>query len=70
MTKDPILDELHETRRRLLAEAGGTLEGLVADIQKRQRESGRKILATRRTKDSTEAADNVVADGESSPATR
>lgn len=69
MTKDPILDELHETRRRLLAEAGGTLEGLVAGLQKRQRESGRKILKTRR-KDCTEAADSAVADGESSPATR
>ena len=70
MTKDPILDELHETRRRLLAEAGGTLEGLVAGLQKRQRESGRKILNTRRTNDCTEVADSAVGDGESSPATR
>ena len=70
MTKDPILDELHETRRRLLAEAGGTLDGLVVGLQKRQRESGRKILKTRRTKDCTEAADSAVADGASSPAAR
>lgn len=69
MTTDTILDELHETRRRLLEAAGGTLEGLAAGLQKRQRESGRMILKTRRTKDCTEVADNEDADGESSPAT-
>lgn len=70
MTTDTILDELHETRRRMLAVAGGTLEGLAAGLQKRQRESGRTILKTRRTKDCTEVAESTVVDGESSPATR
>ena len=70
MAKNPILDELHETRRRLLAESGGTLEGLVAGLQRRQRESGREILETRRTEDSTEVAESAVGDGESSLATR
>jgi len=56
MTTNPILDELHETRRRLLEEAGGTLEGLVAGLQRRQRESGREIVETRRTTRCTEAA--------------
>lgn len=70
MTKDPILDELHETRRRLFAEAGGTLDGLVAGLQKRQRQSGRKILKTRRTSGCTGAADDAVSSGESSPATQ
>lgn len=46
---DPILGELHKTRRRLLADAGGTLEGLAASLQERQRNSGRLILETRRT---------------------
>jgi hypothetical protein len=46
--KNSILDELHETRRRLLADAGGTLEGLAARLRERQRESGRQILATKR----------------------
>ncbi len=32
MTNNPILDELRETREKLLAEAGGTLEGLVAQL--------------------------------------
>lgn len=70
MTTDTILEELHKTRRRLLEAAGGTLEGLAAGLQKRQRESGRTILKTRRTKDCTEVADREVVDGESSPATR
>lgn len=66
---NPILDELHETRRRLLEEAGGTLEGLVAGLQKRQRESGRKILKTQRTLRSTGAAKpgGIEADNQSSP---
>jgi hypothetical protein len=53
---DPILDELHQTRRRLLAKAGGTLEGLAASLQARQHESGRQILETRRTIRCTGAA--------------
>ena len=38
MTKNPILDELRETRERLLAEAGGTLDGLVAKLQRDERD--------------------------------
>lgn len=53
---DHILDDLHKTRRRLLADAGGTLEGLAASLQERQRNSGRKILGTRPTIRSTGAA--------------
>ncbi len=43
MTTNPILDELHKTRERLLAEAGGTLEGLVAKLQREEQYSGRKF---------------------------
>ena len=43
MTRNPILDELHKTRERLLAEAGGTLEGLVAKLQREERCSGREF---------------------------
>ena len=60
MTIDTILDELHETRRRMLADAGGTLEGLAAGLQKRQRESGRTILKTRRTFKGLDSAVNEV----------
>ena len=70
MTKNPILDELHAVRERLLADAGGTLEGLVAQIQVDQQNSGRTIRKSRRTKDCTEVADGAVSDGTSTPATR
>lgn len=43
MTDQPILDELHLIRERLLAESGGTLAGLVARLRKEQQESGRII---------------------------
>jgi hypothetical protein len=44
MTKNPILDELRQTRERLLAEAGGTLEALVAQLQRDERQSGREFV--------------------------
>ena len=47
MTKNPILDELRETRERLLAEAGGTLDGLVAQLQRDERESDREFVRLR-----------------------
>lgn len=64
-----ILDELHAIREQLLAESGGTLEGLVAHLQKEQRESGRVILKSRRTKQCIEIADQPLPDGSSTPAT-
>ena len=69
-TTQPILDELHSIREQLLAESGGTLAGLVARLQREQRESGRIILKTRRTKHCTEVADLPLPDGGSSAATR
>src|SRR5437899_359076 len=44
MKSNPILDELHETRERLLAEAGGTLDALVAQLQHDERLSGREFV--------------------------
>lgn len=49
MTKNSILDELHAVREQLLADAGGTLSGLVAKIQADQKASGRTIRKSRRT---------------------
>jgi hypothetical protein len=61
MTKNPILDELHKTRERLLAEAGGTLEGLVAQLQRDERESGREFVRPKdQTKRCTGATDSDV----------
>ena len=55
MSKNPILDELRETREQLLAESGGTLEGLVNRLQADERASGRMIRETQRAPRCTEA---------------
>lgn len=63
MTKNPILDELHAIRERLLADAGGTLEGLVAKIQADQKASGRTIRKSRRTircAEATKSGDSAI----------
>lgn len=44
--KNDILDELHAIREQMLADAGGTLAGLVAKIQADQARSGRVIVKT------------------------
>lgn len=46
ITNDPILDELHAVREQMLADAGGTLTGLVAKLQADQAKSGRVVLKT------------------------
>lgn len=66
MTKNPILDELHTIRERLLAESGGTLSALVSRLQAEQKLSGRMLI---RTKQCTEA-DNAIGDGSSTPSTQ
>jgi hypothetical protein len=38
---DPILDDLHKVRRQMLAEYGGSLTALVAEIQRQEQRSGR-----------------------------
>ncbi len=48
MKVDPILDELRQTREQLLAEAGGTLDALVAKLQRDERSSGRKFIDLKR----------------------
>lgn len=44
MTKNAILEDLHKTREKLLNDAGGTLEGLVAQLQRDERLSGREFV--------------------------
>jgi hypothetical protein len=61
MTKNPILDELRETREKLLAEAGGTLDGLVAQLQRDEHRSDRKFVRPRnRTNPSAGAAKSGI----------
>ena len=61
MTKNPILDELRDTREKLLAESGGTLDGLVNRLQAEERESGRLIREPRQNPRRPEAV--MVGDG-------
>ncbi|MCA9239166.1 MAG: hypothetical protein KDA37_03150 [Planctomycetales bacterium] len=69
MTKQPILDELHAFRRRLLEESGGTLSGLVARLRAEQAESGRTILKAARPKPNATAEQQraAAAQGPSAP---
>ena len=41
MTKNPILDELHAVREKLLNDAGGTLDALVDRLQSEEQQSDR-----------------------------
>ena len=55
MTSNPILDEIHATREKLLAEHGGDLHAYVESARNRALESGRPISQPKRpTKDCTE----------------
>jgi len=56
MTKNPILDELHIVRERLLADAGGTLDALVDRLQAEEQQSKRAQFTPRRTIRCTGAA--------------
>jgi hypothetical protein len=61
MTKNPILEELRGTRERLLAEAGGTLDGLVAQLQRDERRSDREFVRPKsRASQCAEAAQSDV----------
>lgn len=47
--KNPILDELHRVRERLLEDAGGTLDALVDQLQAEEQASDRPRFKSRRT---------------------
>lgn len=42
---DPVLEELHRTRRRMLDDCGGSLDELVARLRDRERVSGHPLSA-------------------------
>ena len=57
MSRNPILDELHEIRRQILAEYDGDLSSYLRDAQARLEASGRPIWqGKQRTIRCTEAA--------------
>ncbi len=49
MSKNPILEEIRSVRESLLAEAGGTLDGLVDRLQAEERQSDRARYRRRTT---------------------
>ena len=71
MTSNPILDEIHATREKLLAEHNGDLHAYVEAARKRALASGRVIAQPKqRTKDCTEADGRPQSDGNSVPSAR
>lgn len=74
MTNNPILDELHAVREKLLAESGGTLAGLVNRLQREQKESVHLIMRVPEARPVPSKAPSPnssdAADSESSPARR
>ena len=69
--KNPVLEELHAARRKLLADWNGNTEAYLRDAQARLEKSGRPIWqGKQRTKHCNEVADQPLADGCSPPATR
>jgi len=50
MARNPILDELHAVRERLLADAGGTLDAFVDRLQAEEQQSDRPRFEPRRAK--------------------
>ena len=45
MWVDPIVEEVHRTRKQLLARAKGDLSKIINDAMARQKKGGRKVLA-------------------------
>ena len=56
MAKNPILDELHAIREKLLDDAGGTLDALVDRLQAEEQQSNRPRYQSRRTSEGLDCA--------------
>ena len=68
-TRNPILEELYAIRKKLLADAGGDVRKYLEGVRERERQSGRLVQPQpQRTNGCTGAADDVISDGEVSPA--
>ena len=44
MWVDPIVEEVHRTRKQLLARAKGDISSVIRDAMARQKKGGRKVL--------------------------
>ena len=48
MWTDPVVDEIHQIRQKMLAEVGGDIHVFMAKIRAEQAESGRVVLESTR----------------------
>ncbi|TWU59537.1 hypothetical protein V7x_55830 [Crateriforma conspicua] len=71
---NPITQQIRESRHRLAARFGNDLDRIVEDLQRQQRESGRRVID--RSRNATNQAmqrsggGHVSDNGESTPAAR
>ena len=71
-TTDPILDEIHRTRREISERFGGDLHAMLEDARKRQAASGRPTWSPGSANHAMQrgGGGDVSDDGESTPAAR
>ena len=51
MWTDPVVEEIHQIRQKMLADVGGDVVALMAKIHAHQAASGREIVGTVRRRD-------------------
>jgi hypothetical protein len=71
-TTDPILDEIHRTRREISERFGGDLRAILDDARKRQAASGRPVWSPGAANHAMQRSDggDVSDNGKSTPAAR
>jgi hypothetical protein len=69
LTTDPILDEIHRTRREMSDRFGGDFVAMLDDARRRQEASGRPVWQPKHDEqiDARESAAESVLKSESSP---
>lgn len=60
---DPILDEVHAARQKLLADAGGDLHRYIEEARERTKASGR-VIAERTPRGDRERIDELIEAGD------
>jgi hypothetical protein len=57
MWEDPIVEEVHQTRKQLAAQFGFDVQAVFADMRKRQSALGARLVTSRKSNEPTDAAD-------------
>ena len=71
-TTDPVLDEIHRTRREISDRFGGDLHAILDDARERQAASGRPVWSPKAANHTMQRSggSDASGDGESAPAAR